>query len=155
MSSEAGDGTTTPGPAVVPAPAPRLQLPPGAPAESAAQRRSRLALALVMVAAGSLHFVLPDAYARIVPRGLGDARAIVVASGLAEVAAGVLLAVPRTRRLGGWCTAVVLVAVLPANVQMARDATASGDTVAMVLTWTRLPLQVPLVLWALAHARRR
>ena len=138
-----------------PAPAPPLQPPVGAPEESAAQRRSRLALALVMVVAGSLHFVLPETYARIVPRGLGDARTIVVASGLAEVAAGVLLAIPRTRRLGGWCTAVVLVAVLPANIQMARDATDSGDAVPLVLTWARLPLQVPLVLWALAHARRR
>ena len=108
-----------------------------------------------MTAAGSLHFVLPDTYARIVPSGLGDARAVVAASGLAEVAAGALLAIPRTRRLGGWCTAAVLVAVFPANVQMARDATASGDTVPMLLTWARLPLQVPLVLWALAHARRR
>ena len=108
-----------------------------------------------MVAAGSLHFVIPETYARIVPKGLGDARAIVVASGVAEVAAGILLAVPRTRRLGGWCTAVVLVAVFPANVQMARDATASGGTASLLLTWLRLPLQVPLVVWALAHARRR
>ena len=108
-----------------------------------------------MVAAGSLHFVIPDTYARIVPRGLGDARAVVFASGLAEVVAGVLLAIPRTRRLGGWCTAAVLVAVFPANVQMARDATASGGTASVLLTWGRLPLQVPLVLWALAHARRR
>ena len=54
-----------------------------------------------MTAAGSLHFVLPDTYARIVPSGLGDDRALVAASGLAEVAAGALLAIPRTRRLGG------------------------------------------------------
>jgi len=108
-----------------------------------------------MVTAGILHFVIPDAYARIVPRGLGDARAIVYASGVAEAAAGVLLTSSRTRRLGGWCTAAVLVAVFPANVQMALDARSDGGAVQVAVAWLRLPLQVPLVLWALRHARRR
>lgn len=125
--------------------------------ESTSRRRSRLALAAVMVTAGILHFVIPDTYARIVPRGLGDARTIVYASGVAEAAAGVLLGVTRTRRLGAWCTAAVLVAVFPANVQMALDSGggAPGATASPVVAWLRLPLQVPLVLWAVAHARRR
>lgn len=126
----------------------------GRRAETTGQRRSRQALAAVMVAAGILHFVIPDAYARIVPRGLGDARALVFASGAAEVMVGALLAVPRTRRLGAWCTAALLVAVFPANVQMALDAGRSAGMTSL-LAWLRLPLQVPLVLWALGHARRR
>lgn len=111
-----------------------------------------------MVIAGILHFVIPDSYARIVPRGVGDARTVVFASGVAEIAVGVLLATTRTRRIGGWCTAAVLVAVFPANVQMALDAGADGapgGTGALLVAWLRLPLQVPLVLWALTHARRR
>lgn len=130
--------------------------PPGE--ESAGQRRSRLVLAALMVTTGILHFVIPDTYARIVPRGLGDARTIVFASGAAEVAVGVLLGVGRTRRLGGWCTAALLVVVFPANVQMALDSGApggSGPMASAVVAWLRLPLQVPLVLWALRHARRR
>lgn len=117
-----------------------------------------MSLAALMVIAGILHFVIPDTYARIVPRGVGDARTVVFVSGVAEIAVGVLLATSRTRRIGGWCTAALLVAVFPANVQMAFDAGsdgAPGGTGALLVALLRLPLQVPLVLWALAHARRR
>ena len=110
-----------------------------------------------MVTAGVLHFVIPDTYARIVPRALGDARTIVYVSGFVEAGVGILLAVPRTRRLGGWCTVAVLVVVFPANVQMALDSGgggAAGDLASPVVAWLRLPLQLPLIAWALAHARR-
>lgn len=137
----------------------RAAAPPAGTAieETSGQRHSRLALVAVMVTAGVLHFVIPDTYARIVPRSLGDPRTIVYVSGVAEAAAGVLLAVPRTRRLGGWCTAAVLVAVFPANVQMAFDAGVEGATGALaspLVAWLRLPLQLPLIAWALTHARR-
>lgn len=124
--------------------------------EPARARRSRLALAVLMVGAGGLHFVVPDAYARIVPRGLGDPHAVVYASGAVEAAAGLLLALDRTRRVGAWCTAAVLVGVFPANVEMALDgglAGASGLVGSPVVAWLRLPLQLPLVVWALRHAR--
>lgn len=103
------------------------------------------------------HFVAPEAYERIVPRWLGDPRAVVLASGAAEVAAGALLAVPATRRAGAWATVVVLVAVFPANVQMALDGGIAGAGFPLgspVAAWLRLPLQIPLVAWALALTRR-
>lgn len=111
----------------------------------------------MLVAAGSLHFAVPDAYARIVPRFLGDARTVVFVSGAAEVACGLLLLGDRTRRVGAWAAAALFVAVFPANVQMAIDGGAPGATGLLgsgVLAWLRLPLQIPLVAWALHHARR-
>ncbi len=118
--------------------------------------RSRLALAALMVAAGILHFVIPATYERIVPRVLGHARALVLVSGWVEILAGLLLAVPRTRRLGAWLTVALLVAVFPANVQMALDGGVpgrDGPVVPALVGWLRLPLQVPLVVWALRHTR--
>ncbi len=111
-----------------------------------------------MVGAGALHFVIPSSYARIVPRvlGTGNARALVRASGAVEMVAGVLLVVPRTRRLGAWVTAALLVAVFPANVQMALDGGIPGEGFPLgspVVAWLRLPVQVPLVWWAWAHTR--
>ena len=110
-----------------------------------------------MVAAGVAHLVVPGAYARIVPRVLGNPRAYVYASGVAQIAGGVLLALPRTRRAGGWLVAAVLVGVFPANVQAALDGGVLGADAPLesaLAGWLRLPLQVPLVWWALHEARR-
>jgi uncharacterized membrane protein len=122
--------------------------------------RSRLALAALMLGSGILHFAVPGVYARIVPRWLPDARRVVHVSGAAELACGALLLSRRTGRLGGWLTAALFVAVLPANVQMALDAgtedQAAPDVPAgrfRALALARLPLQIPLVAWALRVAR--
>lgn len=110
-----------------------------------------------MAAGGILHFVAPRGYAPLVPDVLGDPRPWVLGSGVAELAAGVLLALPRTRRIGALAVAAVLVAVWPGNVQMALDGGYPGTTGPAgdpVVAWLRVPLQIPLIAWALSHRRR-
>lgn len=123
--------------------------------ETVAVSKSPLALSAFMIGAGLMHFVVPDSYARIVPRALGHARLLVAVSGVAEVAAGALLVSPRTRRAGSWFTVVLLVGVFPANVQMALDGGIPGYRFPLgspVAAWLRLPLQAPLVVWAWRNA---
>lgn len=118
---------------------------------------SRAPLVALMASSGVAHFLIPGFYERIVPRALGHARFWVHASGVAELIGAALLAAPRTRRLGGWVCAGLLVAVFPANVQMAVDSGARGATGWLgspVVAWLRLPFQVPLVWWAAAEGRR-
>ncbi len=105
--------------------------------------------------ASVLHFVTPDSYAAIVPRALGDPRAWVFGSGVVELVCAVAVALPASRRRGALVSAALFVAVFPANLQMALDADASKPGLANnpFLAYGRLPLQVPLVLWALAVAR--
>jgi uncharacterized membrane protein len=107
----------------------------------------------VLAVAGTAHFVVPRQFAAIVPDALPARDALVYGSGAAELACAAGLLHPRTRRVAGWATAVLFVAVFPANLQMALD---SGDRSATYQagTWARLPLQVPLVLWAVRIARR-
>ncbi|CAN5586912.1 membrane protein [soil metagenome] len=114
--------------------------------------RSRVALAAFMAGAGVAHFVVPGFYERIVPRWIGHEKAVVAWSGVAEVLCGALLAVPRTRRLGAWLTVVTLLAVYPANIQMAVDA-GVPDSAEDWVVWARLPLQLPLLAWAHRHTR--
>ena len=99
-----------------------------------------------------MHFVVPETYERIVPKSLGRPRKLPYVSGVLEVVAGGLLAMRRTRRVGGWLAAAVLVAIFPANIKMAVDGGAEASARTAVL-WLRLPLQVPLVAWAVQQAR--
>jgi uncharacterized membrane protein len=71
---------------------------------------------------------------------------------VAELLCAAGLAVPRTRRVAAWATAALFVAVFPANVTMALDAT-DRSTLYQAGVWARLPLQVPLIVWAVSIAR--
>lgn len=116
------------------------------------RRASPYLLAGLLTVTGTMHFVAPKVFASIIPRLLPARSALVYASGAAELACAAGLAVPRTRRVAGWATALLFVALFPANVQMALDA---GDrsSAYRAATYARLPVQVPLVLWAVSVAR--
>jgi uncharacterized membrane protein len=113
---------------------------------------SARSLAALLGTAGVFHFVTPSFFDAIVPRSLpGSARAWTHVSGVAELAVAGAVAHPRTRRGGAMAAAALFVAVFPANVQAAVDAEPGPER---VVTLARLPLQVPLVLWALRVSRR-
>lgn len=108
-----------------------------------------IALAALLVGTGTLHFVLPAVFDRIVPHVLpGTPRNWTYLSGAAELVTAATLAVPRSRRFGGVLAAVLFVAVFPGNVQMAID-WADRPWPLRLAAYARLPLQVPLVAWAL------
>jgi uncharacterized membrane protein len=115
--------------------------------------RSRLSLALLLIVAGVMHFVAPKFYEPLIPEELGDARAWVYATGLAEMAAGGLTAMRRTARLGALASLAVFVLVYPGNIKMALDAGRPHDPASWA-AWLRLPLQFPLFWWAWRVAER-
>ena len=96
--------------------------------------------------AGTMHFLKPRPYVAIVPDALPRKREIVFASGVAELAGGAGVLVPRTRRLGGWWLIATLLAIFPANVNMAVNAE-RYRVVPEPLLWVRLPLQGALIAW--------
>ena len=109
-----------------------------------------------MTGSGILHLLRPAPYERIVPRFLGDPEPYVFWSGIAELAAGALLLVPRTRSWGAKLTIAILVLVFPANVQMALDGPVERGgwfTGSAAMLWLRLPLQAVLVWWAWTFSR--
>lgn len=108
--------------------------------------RSARVLAGFLASAGVAHFVVPRFFDAIVPHALPNPRFWTYASGVAELAVAAAVARPATRRLGATAAAALFVSVFPANVQAAVDASAGVER---ALTWGRLPLQVPLVAWAL------
>ncbi|HXE46339.1 MAG TPA: hypothetical protein VN635_14245 [Conexibacter sp.] len=101
------------------------------------------------VFAGALHFVIPRAYAAIVPDWLpAGRRAVVYASGVAEIAGGLALLHPRTRRAGGRWSVATLLAVFPANVHMALHPERYRVPGGRRALYARLPLQALFVAWA-------
>ena len=123
--------------------------------ESRLRRASPYLLAGVLAISGTLHFLTPRPFVGIVPPQLPAPYTLVYVSGAAELACAVGLAMPRTRRIAGWATAALFLVVFPANIQMAI---ASGEhphsVVYRALTWLRLPVQLPLIAWAVTVSRR-
>jgi uncharacterized membrane protein len=115
--------------------------------------RAALALAALLATTTAVHFVAPQTFDDAVPDWLpGRKRDWEIGSGCAELACAVLLAFPRTRRLGGYAAAALFVAVFPGNLAMVPTASTPR---ARVVTLLRLPLQIPLVWWAWRVARPR
>jgi uncharacterized membrane protein len=105
--------------------------------------------------AGVMHFVIPKVYKRIIPRSLPARDALVYASGVAEITGGVGLMSGKRRRVAGCWLIATLVAVFPANVNMALNADdfprVPGGAPAL---WARLPFQGVFVAWVLSAVRR-
>ncbi|MGY1661867.1 hypothetical protein ACI78Q_11685 [Geodermatophilus sp. SYSU D00705] len=114
--------------------------------------RARVLLA-ALGGSGVLHLVRPRTFEWLVPPELGDAHTWVTATGVAEIGAAALMAVPRTRRLGGWTAAALLVAFVPAHLHTFR--VVPHRPVPLALAAVRLPVQWPLVRVALRVARER
>lgn len=115
--------------------------------------RSPFLLAGLPAGAGVLHVTVPKVFDGTVPRVLpGTPRAWTYASGVLECALAAGLVHPRTRRIAARATAGFLVGVFPANVQMALD-WRHRPALPRAAAFGRLPLQIPLVLWAHKVAR--
>ena len=80
-------------------------------------------------------------------------REVIYASGVAELLCAAGLLHPRTRRVAGYASAVLLVVVFPGNVKMADDARRSRSTRFKTIAYARLPMQLPMIRAALRAAR--
>ena len=103
-------------------------------------------LGTLFVTAGVLHFVKPQIYESIMPDYLPAHRELVYASGAAEIAGGAGMLHAKTRRGAGWWLIATLVAIFPANVEMAIHAE-RFHRIPGPLLWARLPLQAALIAW--------
>lgn len=118
-------------------------------------RRSRLALGGALVTMGVLHVVAPKPFEQMIPESLGAPRLWNRLAAATEAASGALLLSkrPEQRRLGGALATATFVGVYPANIKMALDAGPPTAGWWAAGTWARLPLQFPLIAWALRHAK--
>lgn len=105
------------------------------------------------VFAGVMHFLIPRTYESIVPDALPAKRALVYASGVAEIAGGVGVMNARTRSAASLWSIATLVAVFPANVFMALHPERYPVPGGRAALLARLPLQAAAIAWARAARR--
>ena len=111
--------------------------------------------AVFYVGGGILHFRAPAAYLKIMPPYVPWPEAMVYVSGIAEIAGGLGLLLPATRRLAAWGLVALLIAVFPANVYMATNPIYLGASpMPGWIAWARLPLQGVLIWWVLWCTRK-
>lgn len=112
-------------------------------------------LTVFMVAAGINHFVSPAPYVGMMPAQLPAPLTLVYVSGVAEILGGLGLILPATRRLAAWGLIALLVAIFPANLNMAIHHLPLGTRVVPAWAlWARLPLQLVFIAWAALFTRR-
>ena len=114
----------------------------------------RITLAVLFILAGTLHFVAPQLYLKIVPPYLPAHLPIVYISGAAEILGGIGLLVPSARHAAAWGLVALLIAILPANIYMATAHLAVPGVMGQSWAqWLRIPLQLPLIYWAWLYTR--
>lgn len=109
--------------------------------------------AAIVLTAGTLHFVRPDPFVKIMPSYLPWHLQLVYVSGVIEIVLGAMLLIPKCQVLAAWGLIALLIAVFPANVQMALHASDYPQFPA-TLIWLRLPLQGVLIVWAYWFTRQ-
>jgi uncharacterized membrane protein len=102
-----------------------------------------------MIGMGVLHLAHPEPFVAAVPGYLPYPFALVILSGICEIAGGVGLLIPFTQSLAAWGLIALFVAVFPANLNMALHPQQWPKIPAITL-WLRLPFQVLLIAWAKA-----
>lgn len=118
--------------------------------------RSQGLLGALFIVAGIAHFLRPEMYMRIMPPWLPAPMALVLISGVFEVAGGVGVLLAATRTMAAWGLIALLVAVFPANIQMLVNAIrehGSGFWIAALVA--RLPLQPLMAWWLYASSIRK
>lgn len=112
---------------------------------------SKYMLAIFMIVAGTIHFVNPEFFLKIVPPYLPLHKELVLLSGVCEILLGVLLLIPRYSHLAAWGVIALLIAVFPANVYLYQNQDILPAS--PIIHLLRLPLQGVFILWAYWHTR--
>jgi uncharacterized membrane protein len=126
------------------------------PPDTKARIFLRWALALGMIFVGVRHFTRPLMFVAMVPPMLPAPLFLVYLSGVAEIAGGVGLLIPRLRHAASLGLIALFIAVFPANVYMAIAKVPIGDVQPPTWAlWARLPLQALFIAWAYWVGKRR
>jgi uncharacterized membrane protein len=108
-------------------------------------------MAAFFIAGGIGHFVIPGFYLDMMPPWIPAHVLMVQISGVAEIAGGLGILLPPTRRLAGMGLILLLIAVFPANLYMATSGAPLTHQPSWIpnptttARWVRLPIQLVFI----------
>lgn len=102
---------------------------------------------LMYVVAGTMHFIKPKAYMRIMPRYLPNPKLLVYLSGIAEIVLGIALCIPALEVYAVYGIIAMLLVFLLVHFYMLSGEKASAGIPKWILI-IRIPLQFGLMYWA-------
>ena len=114
-----------------------------------------LVIAAFFITGGIAHFVAAGFFIMAMPDYLGFHKELVIISGVFEILGAIGILIPKFRLLAGYGLIALIVAVYPANINMALHPEEYGD-IPELLLYLRLPLQfvfIWFVWWAIAPER--
>lgn len=110
-------------------------------------------MAVVYIAAGIYHFANPLFYKKIMPDYLPWHMQLIYISGACEIVLGLLLLPASTSTYAAWGIIALLIAVFPANIQMAINFYQKKHPY-LWIALVRLPLQLVLIWWAYIYTKK-
>lgn len=108
-------------------------------------------MGFLYIIAGLNHFLSPAFYMKMLVGFLPCPEVLNYLSGAIEIALGIGVMVPQTRRISAWGIIALLVAVFPANISMALHAQEWGMSPTGL--YLRLPVQFLLIWWAYVYTK--
>lgn len=115
---------------------------------------SLVLMAVLYIAAGLNHFRMPEFYLKMMPPIFPEPYFLVLFSGVIEVALGLGLLIPKTRKLAAWGVIALLIAIFPANLYMFQERAGLFSEIPEWALIIRLPFQLILIAWAYAYTKR-
>lgn len=122
--------------------------------------KARIAFAIAYTVVGIMHLVTPEKFTYMVPDFLPFPAALVYISGVMETALAIMLLIPRYQRWAAWAIIGLLLAVFPANINVAiNNLPAPGGLPAEPwYVWSRLafqPIYIAWVWWAAGYGHKK
>ena len=116
-----------------------------------------IVIATFFTCGGIAHFVVADFFTKAMPSYLSHHFELVIISGVFEILGAVGILVPKTRLLAGYCLIALIIAVYPANIDMALNPEKFPD-IPVIFLYIRLPFQflfIWFVWWAIKPEREQ
>lgn len=110
------------------------------------QNIARLTIAPLFILVGVMHLTRADTIAPLMPKAVPHPVAVIVLTGIAEMAGAVGLFIPCTRAIAGIMLALYAVCVFPVNVNQAVHDLSTGTGLSWAYHYPRLFVQ-PLICW--------